>query len=116
MVYKISRYINTKKQKEVIPHEIMEKAPSAELRPNQLDQDSLPEYDVLDRILFYHIEEHKSASEIIDFGYPPDMVKKVLTLVHRAEFKRKQAAPGIKITDRAFGIGWRMPIAYKRKF
>ncbi len=116
LVYRICKYINKIKQKEIIARIIIEKAPSAELRPNQLDQDSLPEYDVLDEILFRCIEQHKSAQEIIADGFNPPEVEKVLNLVFKSEFKRKQAAPGVKITDRAFGIGWRMPIAYKRNF
>ncbi|MBU1086255.1 MAG: NAD+ synthase [Candidatus Omnitrophica bacterium] len=116
LVYQIAKYVNKIKATELIPQVIMEKAPSAELRPNQLDQDSLPEYEVLDAILFRCIEQHKSVQEIISDGFNPEQVKKVLKLVHKAEFKRKQAAPGIKITDRAFGIGWRMPIASMRSF
>ncbi|MFH1062550.1 MAG: NAD+ synthase [Candidatus Omnitrophota bacterium] len=116
LVYRIANYVNKIKGTETIPQVIIDKAPSAELRPNQLDQDSLPEYDVLDAILFLCIEQHKSAQEIIDEGFDAEVVKRVLNLLYKAEFKRKQAAPGVKITDRAFGIGWRMPIAYKRNF
>jgi NAD+ synthase (glutamine-hydrolysing) len=116
LVYRIAKYVNKIKATELIPQAIMEKAPSAELRPNQLDQDSLPEYAVLDGILLRCIEQHKSAQEIISDGFNPEEVNKVLNLVYKSEFKRKQAAPGIKITDRAFGIGWRMPIACKRDF
>jgi NAD+ synthase (glutamine-hydrolysing) len=116
LVYRIVKYLNKLRATELIPQVIIEKPPSAELRPNQLDQDSLPEYEVLDAILFRCIEQHKSAQEIIDDGFDAEVVKKVLNLLYKAEFKRKQAAPGVKITDRAFGIGWRMPIAYKRNF
>jgi NAD+ synthetase len=108
-VYRIARWVN--RDKIVIPQASITKAPSAELRPNQTDQDSLPEYDVLDAILEQHIVKHKSADEIISDGFPAEAVKKVVRLVKFAEFKRKQAAPGIKVTDRAFGTGWRMPIA-----
>ncbi|MBU1043338.1 MAG: NAD+ synthase [Candidatus Omnitrophica bacterium] len=116
LVYAIAKYINKIKENMIIPQVILEKAPSAELRPNQLDQDSLPEYEVLDAILFRCIEQHKSVQEIIADGFNSEEVAKVLNLVYKSEFKRKQAAPGVKITDRAFGIGWRMPIAYKRNF
>jgi NH3-dependent NAD+ synthetase len=95
----------------VIPEPILTKAPSAELRPNQTDQDSLPPYDLLDEILQRHIEHHQPAEDIIAAGFDAETVQRVLRLVRAAEFKRKQAAPGLKVTDRAFGTGWRMPIA-----
>jgi NAD+ synthase (glutamine-hydrolysing) len=109
LVYRIARWLNAKRN--VIPEVIMIKAPSAELRPCQADQDTLPPYDVLDAILQKHIEQHQSAEEIIAQGFDADTVHRVLRLVKAAEFKRKQAAPGLKVTDRAFGSGWRMPIA-----
>lgn len=115
MVYRLSNWINQNKRN-IIPQQIIEKPPSAELRPDQTDQDSLPPYDMLDEILYNYIELHKSTEEIIAEGFEAETVRKVLGLVGKAEFKRKQAAPGIKITDRAFGTGWRMPIACKRKF
>ena len=95
------------------PSAILTKAPSAELRPNQTDQDSLPPYDVLDAILQRYIEHHEPAETIVAAGFDAATVRRVLGLVGRAEFKRKQAAPGLKVTDRAFGTGWRMPIAAK---
>ncbi|BCS89172.1 NAD+ synthase [Pseudodesulfovibrio sediminis] len=98
-----------------IPVEIIEKPPSAELRPDQKDQDSLPEYDILDAILELHVEQHKSRNEIIAAGFEEPTVDKVLGLVRFAEFKRRQAAPGIKLTPRSFGTGWRMPLACKRE-
>ena len=94
-----------------IPEASLTKAPSAELRPDQTDQDSLPPYDVLDDILQRHIERHQPAEDIIAAGFDAETVHRVLKLVRLAEFKRKQAAPGLKVTDRAFGTGWRMPIA-----
>ena len=94
MVYRISHWLNRKKT--IIPPATITKAPSAELRPNQTDQDSLPEYDVLDAILDKHIMQHKSQEEIIADGLPADAVKRVVSLVRIAEFKRKQAAPGLK--------------------
>ncbi len=100
--------------RQIIPENILNKPPSAELKPDQLDQDSLPDYDILDDILDRLIHQHQSASQIIEAGYEPGVVNKVLGLVARAEFKRKQAPPGLKVTDRAFGTGWRMPIACRR--
>jgi NAD+ synthase (glutamine-hydrolysing) len=97
--------------KEIIPVNIIDKAPSAELKPGQTDQDSLPAYDVLDDILQRFIEHHESAQQIIAAGHDEAVVKRVVKLVTQAEFKRRQAAPGLKISDRAFGTGWRMPIA-----
>jgi NAD+ synthase/NAD+ synthase (glutamine-hydrolysing) len=109
MVYRIARWRN--RREPVIPEAILAKAPSAELRPNQTDQDSLPPYDLLDQILELHVEESKTAEEIIARGFDETTVRRVLRLVRNAEFKRKQAPPGLKVTSRAFGTGWRMPIA-----
>jgi NAD+ synthase/NAD+ synthase (glutamine-hydrolysing) len=109
LVYRLSRWRNGRGP--VIPEAILTKAPSAELRPNQTDQDSLPPYDELDEILRRHIENRESGATIVAAGFDPATVGRVLHLVQRAEFKRRQAAPGLKITDRAFGVGWRMPIA-----
>jgi NAD+ synthase (glutamine-hydrolysing) len=111
-VYRVARWLNDTRGGP-IPEAILTKAPSAELRPNQTDQDSLPPYDVLDDILQRHIERHQTAEEIVAAGFDPATVHRVLRLVRAAEFKRKQAAPGLKVTDRAFGTGWRMPIAAK---
>jgi NAD+ synthase/NAD+ synthase (glutamine-hydrolysing) len=111
MIYRLARWLNRRRM--VIPESVLTKGPSAELRPNQTDQDSLPPYDVLDEILVRHIEQHQSAEEIVSQGFSEATVWHVLELVRTAEFKRKQAAPGIKVTDRAFGVGWRMPIARK---
>ncbi len=112
MVYRLANWLN-KVKGNIIPKSIIDKAPSAELRPDQKDQDSLPSYDLLDEILYRCIECYKTPEEIIADGFEKETVEKVLGLVKKAEFKRKQAAPGIKITDRAFGTGWRMPIACK---
>ncbi len=101
------------KIREVIPVNIITKPPSAELKPDQLDQDSLPPYDILDDILYNLIHQHLSASEIVASGHDQAIVDRVVRLVKIAEFKRRQAAPGLKICDRAFGSGWRMPIASK---
>ena len=111
MVYRIARWLSLTRSQKLIPEAILTKAPSAELRPNQIDRDSLPPYDVLDEILHRYIEQHQSAEEITDAGFDASIVRRILRLVKAAEFKRKQAAPGIKVTDRAFGSGWRMPVA-----
>ena len=108
MVYRVSRWRNCRRPD--IPETILTKAPSAELRPNQTDQDSLPPYDLLDQILELHVEQCQSAEEIIAQGFDEATVRRVLRLVRVAEFKRKQAAPVLKVTSRAFGTGWRMPI------
>jgi len=111
MIYRISQWLNTTRGREIIPASVLQKAPSAELRPNQTDQDSLPPYDMLDEILVRYIEQHQSAEEIVTQGFDEATVRRVLGMVKAAEFKRKQAAPGLKVTDRAFGTGWRMPVA-----
>ncbi len=108
-VFSICKWLN--KNKEVIPNNILIKPPSAELKPDQKDQDSLPPYEILDDILEKYINQHKSVAEITESGHDLAIVKQVIKLVARAEFKRKQAPPGLKITDRAFGTGWKMPIA-----
>jgi len=120
-VYSICHWLNERMKDEggrmkakgdrVLPDNILTKPPSAELKPGQVDQDSLPPYDVLDDILDRFIQAHQSPAEIVAAGHDPAIVNQIMRLVTRAEFKRKQAAPGIKITDRAFGTGWRMPIA-----
>jgi NAD+ synthetase len=98
-------------QGEIIPANVLTKPPSAELKPGQVDQDSLPSYDILDDILHRLIHDHQSPAQIINEGHESTVVNKIIRLVARAEFKRRQAPPGLKITDRAFGTGWRMPIA-----
>jgi NAD+ synthase (glutamine-hydrolysing) len=113
-VYSLCEWLNARSQQPIIPENILTKAPSAELKPGQADQDSLPPYDVLDDILHRLISEHASPADIIQAGHDREVVEKVVKLVTRAEFKRRQAAPGLKISDRAFGSGWRMPIASKR--
>ncbi len=96
---------------EIIPSNIISKAPSAELKPGQIDQDSLPAYDILDDILQRLIENHESVKQIVAAGHDEAVVARIVKLVRQAEFKRRQAPPGLKISDRAFGTGWRMPIA-----
>jgi len=112
MVYELARYIN--REREVIPRSTIEKPPSAELRPNQKDTDSLPPYEVLDRILKAYIEEVQSPEEIAaETGFDLKLVRDIAILVDRNEYKRKQAAPGLKITSRAFGFGRPFPIAQR---
>jgi NAD+ synthase (glutamine-hydrolysing) len=108
-VYSLCNWLNRKR--EIIPHQIIAKPPSAELKPGQVDQDSLPPYEILDAILDAIVCQHQSAAQIVASGYEAGIVDRVIKLVNRAEFKRRQAPPGLKITDRAFGTGWRMPIA-----
>jgi NAD+ synthase (glutamine-hydrolysing) len=114
-VYALARHLNALAaaagRPEPIPLPIIEKAPSAELRLGQKDQDSLPEYDLLDAILRRYIEDNASYAEIVAEGYDRDVVKKVLGLTARAEYKRRQAAPVIKVSKRAFGVGRRLPLA-----
>jgi len=108
MVYDLAGHIN--QDREVIPQAVLDKAPSAELRPDQKDEDSLPPYPVLDQILNLYIEDGRSREEIVAAGFEPDMVHWVVRMVNRNEYKRKQAAPGLKVTSKAFGFGRRMPI------
>jgi NAD+ synthetase len=112
MVYRLSYYVNSKEQ--VIPTSTLEKAPSAELRPGQKDSDSLPPYDILDNILDDYVEEYRTAEQIAaDRGYDINLVHGVIRMIERNEYKRQQAAPGLKITPKAFGLGRRFPIAQK---
>jgi NAD+ synthase (glutamine-hydrolysing) len=110
-VYALARYIN--KGKEIIPEDIITKAPSAELRPNQKDSDSLPEYEKLDRILYQYIELRKGPKEIIESGYEKELVDRILRLVNTNEYKRNQFCPIIRVSCKAFGIGRRVPIVGK---
>jgi NAD+ synthase (glutamine-hydrolysing) len=112
MVYELASWIN--RERELIPRSTLEKPPSAELRPNQKDEDSLPPYDVLDRVLKAYIEDLRSPQEISDhYGFDLQLVRDIALRVDRSEYKRKQAAPGLKITSRAFGFGRPFPIAQK---
>jgi NAD+ synthase (glutamine-hydrolysing) len=113
-VYRMAPYIN--REREVIPAHTITRAPTAELRPNQTDQDTLPEYEVLDGILQLAVEEQWDVPEIVARGYDPDVVRRVFTAVHSNEYKRRQAAPGLKVRPRAFGTGRRMPIAKRLRF
>ena len=111
LVYSLSRWIN--RDREIIPGSTIEKAPSAELRPNQTDQDSLPPYDQLDAILALYVEENLPVSAIIARGHDEALVRRITSLVDLNEYKREQAAPGLKVTGRAFGMGRRLPLAQR---
>jgi NAD+ synthetase len=109
LVYRLAEWIN--REREIIPRATITKPPSAELKPGQVDQDSLPPYDVLDQILQLYVEENASATEIVARGFDEKTVRWIQRRVDLNEYKRAQAAPGIKVTSRAFGVGRRMPIA-----
>ena len=111
MVYRLARWIN--REKMIIPETSITKAPSAELRPNQTDQDSLPPYDALDAILDAYVVQGKTAGEIAAAGFEEATVKRVVRLIDFNEYKRRQAAPGLKVTSKAFGVGRRIPIAQR---
>ena len=109
LVLNLARHIN--REVEVIPGSVLTKAPSAELRHDQKDSDSLPSYETLDTVLKAYLEETKTLPEIVEMGYSSDLVKKILNMVESNEYKRQQAAPGIKVSWKAFGLGRRCPIA-----
>ena len=111
MVYDIAKYIN--RDKEYIPTRIIEKAPSAELKDSQTDQDDLPPYEIIDPVLKGYVEDFKSADELVENGFDRKIVEKIIKKVNLSEYKRQQAAPGLKITSKAFGYGRRYPIAQK---
>lgn len=111
MIYRVAKWINH--GREIIPDSTITKPPSAELRPNQCDQDSLPPYDVLDAILDLYVVQWKSMSDIIAAGFDETTVRKVIRLIDLSEYKRRQAAPGLKVTTKAFGVGRRVPIAQR---
>jgi len=109
LVYRLARFIN--RTVERIPRASIDKPPSAELRPDQLDQDTLPPYDVLDRVLELYVEEQLGVEAIVAQGVDPDLVRKIVRMIERAEYKRRQAAPGLIVTRKAFGPGRRIPLA-----
>lgn len=113
MVYDLSRYVNSKAGRELIPRRVLERAPTAELRPGQRDQDDLPPYEMLDPILKAYIEDEKSTDEIVALGFDRAIVADVIRRMDRNEYKRHQAPPGLRVTSRAFGSGRRMPITNK---
>ena len=110
-VYELAKYIN--RSEEIIPQNIIDKAPSAELRPDQKDSDSLPDYDTLDNILFQYIERRQGPAEIKAQGFDEYTVDRTLALVNRNEYKRNQFCPVIRISPKAFGVGRRVPIVGK---
>jgi NAD+ synthetase len=111
MIYRLARWIN--RDREVIPVNSIIKPPSAELKPNQIDQDTLPPYETLDAILQLYVEEQLDPAEIVERGFDPEIVRWIQRRVDINEYKRRQAALGLKVTSLAFGIGWRMPIAQR---
>ena len=111
MVYRLSQWIN--RDQEIIPAASITKPPSAELRPDQTDQDSLPPYDTLDAILDAYVVQMRSAVEIVKSGFDEATVRRVVRLIDLNEYKRRQAAPGLKVTSKAFGVGRRIPIAQR---
>ncbi|VAV83019.1 NAD synthetase / Glutamine amidotransferase chain of NAD synthetase [hydrothermal vent metagenome] len=117
LVFRLSEYINNKAGKSLIPERIITKPPSAELRPDQCDQDTLPPYEILDPILKAYVEDNHCVSEIVEMGFKKAVVKRIIEMVDRSEYKRRQSPPGIKITARAFGKDRRMPITngYKHR-
>jgi len=110
LVYELAEYVNAREDHATIPQRILDKAPTAELRPDQKDEDSLPAYRVLDPILRAYVEEDRELADIVALGFDADIVSEVLRLVDRAEYKRRQAPPGVRITPRAFGKDRRLPI------
>ena len=113
LVYRLCAYRNT--LSDIIPQRILTRAPSAELRPDQTDQDSLPPYEVLDAIMQQFMEENRSIDEIIAAGFRPEDVRRVTHLIKINEYKRRQSPVGIRVTHRAFGRDWRYPITSKFK-
>ena len=109
LVYRLARFVN--RRREIIPVSILEKAPSAELRPNQKDSDTLPPYEVVDQIIEAYVERHQDPAAIVQLGLDPAVVADIVRRIDRSEYKRRQAAPGIKISSKAFGVGRRYPIA-----
>jgi NAD+ synthase (glutamine-hydrolysing) len=110
LVYELARHRNALAGHDLIPQAVLDKPPSAELKPGQLDTDTLPPYEVLDPILAAYVEEDRSAEEIVAMGFEEPLVRRVISLVDRNEYKRRQAPPGVKITARNFGRDRRLPI------
>jgi len=111
LVYQLSRHYNSVSRRDVIPQRVLDKAPSAELRPDQKDSDSLPDYEALDPILHAYVVESCCAEEMISRDYNEEMVRRVIRMVDRNEYKRRQSPPGVKVSPRAFGKDWRLPIS-----
>jgi NAD+ synthase (glutamine-hydrolysing) len=113
MVYKLAEHMN--KSRQIIPADVITRPPSAELKADQKDTDTLPEYDLLDRILKGYVEEDESAQELVESGLPRDIVHRVIRMVDRNEYKRRQSPPGVRITPKAFGKDRRQPITNRYK-
>jgi NAD+ synthase (glutamine-hydrolysing) len=116
VVFKLAEHLNAEAGSERIPKRVITKPPSAELKPNQFDQDKLPPYELLDEILRRYVEQDRTAEQIVAKGFDAGTVGRVVAMVDAAEYKRKQAAPVLKVTPRAFGSGRRMPIAQRYDF
>ena len=111
-VYELCRYVNRTAGREVIPENVITKPPSAELRPDQRDDQSLPPYDVLDPILELYVEQDRTAQEIVEMGHDEAIVRRITRLVDIAEYKRRQSPPGVRVSPKAFGKDRRMPITH----
>ena len=109
-VFRLSKWLNERAERELIPQTIIDRAPSAELRDNQLDEDSLPPYDALDRVLEAYVEQDRSREELSQDGFDIDVVDRALSMIDRAEYKRRQAPPGVRLRPKAFGRDRRTPI------
>jgi NAD+ synthase (glutamine-hydrolysing) len=114
-VFRLARHLNERAGRELIPVSIIERAPSAELRENQLDEDSLPPYPALDKVLEAYVEEDRTRDELSQDGFDPSVVERAVALVDRAEYKRRQAPPGVKLRPKAFGRDRRTPITNRWK-
>jgi NAD+ synthase (glutamine-hydrolysing) len=114
-VFRLARHLNERAGRELIPASIIERAPSAELRENQLDEDSLPPYPALDKVLEAYVEEDRTRDELSQDGFDPSVVERAVALVDRAEYKRRQAPPGVKLRPKAFGRDRRTPITNRWK-
>jgi len=109
-VFAISRHVNERAGRVIIPESVLTKPPSAELRPDQRDDQSLPPYEILDPILSLYVEQDRTASEIIELGHPEDVVRRIARLVDLNEYKRRQCPPGVRVSEKAFGKDRRLPI------
>jgi NAD+ synthase (glutamine-hydrolysing) len=109
-VFRLARHLNEQAGRELVPQTTIDRAPSAELRADQLDQDSLPPYPALDRVLEAYVELDRSREELLSDGFDPDTVERALAMIDRAEYKRRQAPPGVKLRPKAFGRDRRTPI------
>ena len=111
-VYELCRYVNLTAGRDVVPLNVIAKPPSAELRPDQRDDQSLPPYEVLDPILELYVEQDRTANEIVEMGHDEALVRRITRLVDIAEYKRRQSPPGVRVTPKAFGKDRRMPITH----